>query len=144
MKIDLLTQLGIRAADNDSALQLQRLANGELSTGLVLVTGPAGSKVRETALALGLPPAISAEFIGGDPCFSESTAAGGVEIEVIDLAVATPADEEELAETIAAAVEQAVPRLLVIAGEPPDLSPDAEAVAVRIKLDPAAELQEVG
>lgn len=144
-KSNLLETLGIRAADDASAIDLARLAAGEVQTGLVIFTGPPESKARQVAVTLAFSPALAAEELADEvPCFSSgSMSGGGVAVEVIDLAAFTEELAEDLAESVSAAVAQGSPKLLFIVenGEPAEIPAEAEAVALRVRLNPAAELQ---
>lgn len=145
MKSNLLENLGIRAADDSSAINLARLAAGEVQTGLVIFTGPPESKARHAAVTLAFSPALAAEELADAvPCFSSGTVpASGVPVEVIDLAAYTEDMADDLAESVSAAVAQGSPKLLFIVerGEPVEIPAEAEAVALRVRLAPAAELQ---
>lgn len=141
-RIEQLNELGIRAADNTSAETLARLAAGEVKTGLVVLSGGPESRAREAAFLIAFPSSIVAEMLEGDPCFSTSAAAAdGRELEVVDLTVPNAEAAEDLGCSITEAMSQAKPKLVVVieAGEPVEIP--EEAGVLRVRLDPAAELQ---
>jgi hypothetical protein len=138
MNID---QLGILAADAVSAEALFNFTRGPAKSGLLVLEGPADCHAYPLGCALA---GLDYHRESADPCFSTSRPVrDGVAATVVHLGFHCPDPDEALADEVADFLKNPAGNLLVIValdGEPVELSPAAEAVAVRVKLDSARQL----